>query len=166
MCALDTELLGHWWYEGVAWLQAVVEECARQELPLVRLDEALEAIEPVDATASVRAGTPSSWGKDGDLSTWSGPAAQEMAFALRAAELEVLKAGGEAGPAAVRELLALQSSDWAFMVSRELAGPYARERFDGHRDALRRALDDGADFEIAELRNLAVDADRPSLISL
>ena len=42
MCALDTELLGHWWYEGIAWLRAVVEECARQGLELVRLDDALE----------------------------------------------------------------------------------------------------------------------------
>ena len=40
VCALDTELLGHWWYEGVAWLAAVVEEAARQGLALVRLDEA------------------------------------------------------------------------------------------------------------------------------
>ena len=24
VCALDTELLGHWWYEGIHWLQAVI----------------------------------------------------------------------------------------------------------------------------------------------
>ena len=24
-CALDTELLGHWWYEGPAWLRAVLD---------------------------------------------------------------------------------------------------------------------------------------------
>ena len=35
-----------------------------------------------------------------------------------------------AGPRALRELLALQASDWAFLVTRELAGPYARERAD------------------------------------
>ena len=28
-CALDTELLGHWWYEGPAWLAAVLEEAPR-----------------------------------------------------------------------------------------------------------------------------------------
>ena len=27
--ALDTELLGHWWYEGQEWLRAVVDEAAR-----------------------------------------------------------------------------------------------------------------------------------------
>ena len=32
VCALDTELLGHWWYEGVSWLSAVIDECQRQGL--------------------------------------------------------------------------------------------------------------------------------------
>ncbi len=51
-----------------------------------------------------------------------------------------LAAGPRAGTAAVRELLALQASDWAFMVSAGERAPYARERFDGHRQALARAL--------------------------
>ena len=58
VCALDTELLGHWWYEGVAWLEAVIEECAGQGLELVRLDDdALERFEPApvaDLSASGR----------------------------------------------------------------------------------------------------------------
>ena len=37
---------------------------------------------------------------------------------------------------ALRELLALQASDWAFLVTRALAGPYALERIEGHRAAL------------------------------
>ena len=128
VCALDTELLGHWWYEGIAWLEAVVEECARQGLELVRLDDALERSSPRSRRrgAPRTAGGRSSWGDDGDLSTWSGPAVAEMAFAARAAELEVVAAGARAGAAAVRELLALQASDWPFMVSRELAGPVSR----------------------------------------
>ena len=44
---------------------------------------------------------------------------------MRAAELEVLAAGPRAGMAAARELLALQASDWPFMVSRDQAVPYA-----------------------------------------
>ncbi len=100
----------------------------------------------------------SSWGKDGDLSTWSGPAVAEMAFATRAAELRVAAAGARAGPAAIRQLLALQSSDWPFMVSREIALPYALERFEGHREALLEALGGGPSADAARLRNLAVDA--------
>jgi len=190
VCALDTELLGHWWYEGPYWLRAVVEECARQGLALVRLDDALERLEPQvvphaggdDRVAHdrPRAGEergadsasllarPCSWGTGGDLSTWSGPAVADMAFAARAAELAVVAAGERAGSAAVRELLALQASDWPFMVSRELAGPYPRERFEGHRQALARALESdlsGRASAHAGPRNLASDADPRLLLA-
>ena len=60
----------------------------------------------------------SSWGAGGDLSTWSGPQVASQAFAARAAELDVLHAGAAAGPAAIRELMALQASDWPFMITR------------------------------------------------
>jgi 1,4-alpha-glucan branching enzyme len=166
VCALDTELLGHWWYEGIVWLQAVVEECSRQGLELLRLDDALERLEPAplaNRTGSPAMSEPSSWGKNGDLSTWSGPKVAELAFGARAAELQVVAAGPAAGPAAVRELLALQASDWAFMLSRGLAVPYARERFEGHRRSLARALQDGPSASIEGLRSLAVNAD-PSVL--
>jgi 1,4-alpha-glucan branching enzyme len=156
VCALDTELLGHWWYEGVAWLGAVVEECSKKGLALVRIDEAAAMRDPAPLDdAEWQAST---WGKDGDVSTWSGPDVADIAFATRAAELRTLAAGQHAGAGAVRELLALQASDWAFMVSRDLAGPYARERFEGHRNALERALEQGPDTSTEPLRNLAARA--------
>jgi 1,4-alpha-glucan branching enzyme len=154
VCALDTELLGHWWYEGVGWLSAVVDECARQGLELVRLDDALAWLEPRPLPRGEE-GEVWTWGAGGDLSTWSGPAVAEMAFAVRSAELEVLRAGRRANPAAVRELLALQASDWPFMVSRGLAVPYAQERFAGHRDGVAHALANGGRADEAHLRNLA-----------
>ena len=162
VCALDTELLGHWWYEGITWLAAVVEECSRQGLELVRLDDVQERLEPA-AFRDEDEGEPSSWGQNGDLSTWSGPQVAELAFATRACELQVVAAGAAAGPAAVRELLALQASDWAFMLSRGLAVPYARERFEGHREALQDALAAGPEADPAGLHNLAAHAD-PSLL--
>jgi 1,4-alpha-glucan branching enzyme len=165
VCALDTELLGHWWYEGVAWLEAVLEEAAARGLTLARLDDALERHEPLPAPADLPVTT---WGSPRDLTTWDGPAVADLAWRAREAELRVLAAGGGASrhaaagagngrhpePAtdgregqvaarAVRELLALQSSDWAFMVTRGLAGPYPRERADGHRRALESALSNG-----------------------
>jgi len=164
VCALDTELLGHWWYEGVAWLAEVVGECERQGLALLRLDDALERFPAVpDAGVSERGVT--SWGAGGDLSTWSGPAVAEMAFAARAGELAVLAAGPRAGAAAIRELLALQASDWPFMVSRGLAVPYARERFAAHERALHAALADGAQADGAHLRSLAAHAEPDALLA-
>jgi 1,4-alpha-glucan branching enzyme len=166
VCALDTELLGHWWYEGVFWLGAVVEECSRQGLELVRLDEALARLEPVPVSewrspssrawgTSPREEVASSWGARGDLSTWSGPAVADEAFALRAAELEVMAVKPHAPHAALRQLLALQSSDWAFMLTRGIAAPYARERLALHREALAAALADPDGADAQAMRNLA-----------
>jgi 1,4-alpha-glucan branching enzyme len=139
-CALDTELLGHWWYEGPRWLASVVEEARRRGVGLVHLDDALADCEPTPAGALAEQVT--SWGTPRDLSTWSGPQVADIAWATRSAELDVLAAGSAVGERAVRELLALQSSDWAFLVTRDSAGPYPRERFDGHAAALRAALAD------------------------
>jgi 1,4-alpha-glucan branching enzyme len=88
------------------------------------------------------------WGTPRDLATWSAPPATEFAWAARTAELRVAAAGAAVSDRALRELLALQSSDWAFLQTRAMAGEYPRERADGHRAALDAALtgaeDDGA----------------------
>jgi 1,4-alpha-glucan branching enzyme len=137
ICALDTELLGHWWHEGPWWLQAVLDEAAAQGLALAHLDDALERHQAAPAPADLPVTT---WGSPRDLATWSGPGVSDLAWRARQDELRVLAAGADAGPRAVRELLALQASDWAFMVTRGLAGPYPRERADGHAAALEEAL--------------------------
>jgi 1,4-alpha-glucan branching enzyme len=151
VCALDTELLGHWWYEGVAWLRAVIEEAAVQDLTLTTLDGALERHDPVPAPAELGV---SSWGEGGDLRTWSGPAVADLAWRARSAELRVAAAHERAGERALRELLALQSSDWAFLTTRQLAGEYPRERAVRHVAALERALTPGAGLA-STVRNLA-----------
>jgi 1,4-alpha-glucan branching enzyme len=157
VCALDTELLGHWWYEGIAWLGAVIEEAERQGLTLASLDEALTRHEPVPlaealahaqpaphAAADVRAGRlpTTTWGTPRDLSTWDGPQVADLAWQARDAELRSLIAdpGRRSSPEAERELLLLQASDWAFQVACDLAGPYPRDRAAGHRAALEAAL--------------------------
>jgi len=74
----------------------------------------------------------------------------------------VLAAGPGVGDRAVRELLALQSSDWAFLVSAGTAGDYPRERFRGHERELLAALADPS-AEPA-LRNLAPRLARAALL--
>jgi 1,4-alpha-glucan branching enzyme len=154
VCAVDTELLGHWWYEGVAWLRAVLDEAARQELKLTTLDDALDRHEPVPAPAHALG--ISSWGRGEDLRTWSGPAVADLAWQLRSAELRTFAAGGRPSDRALRELLALQSSDWAFLATMGTAGEYPRERAAGHAEALVAALSVDAPLEPG-LRNLAPD---------
>jgi len=137
--AFDTELFGHHWHEGPAFLAAFVEACADLDLPLVPLDDALQDAEAVAWPAGLDAAT--SWGQPPTLWTWSGPQVADMARAQRDAELRVVARGAGASERAVRELLALQASDWPFLETRALAGPYARERFAGHLSALDEALD-------------------------
>ena len=154
VCAVDTELLGHWWYEGVQWLAAVIDEAARQGLTLTTLDDALDRYEP--APAPPEALGVSSWGEGEDLRTWSGPAVADIAWQLRTAELKTLAVGARPSDRALRELLALQASDWAFLATKGIAGEYPRERSVGHADALAAALAGDATLE-PRLRNLAPD---------
>ncbi len=159
VCALDTELLGHWWFEGVDWLSAVLQESERQGLALTTLDEALD----LDAPRPAPAGLPvTSWGEGGDLRTWSGPQVAELAWQARRAELAVAAAHAAVGGRALRELLALQSSDGAFLMTGKLAGDYPLQRAAAHADALAAALHAGRERRIGPdtsagdaLRNLA-----------
>ncbi|MGZ4349191.1 MAG: 1,4-alpha-glucan branching protein domain-containing protein [Solirubrobacteraceae bacterium] len=151
VCALDTELLGHWWYEGVHWLRAVLEESERRGLALTTLDDALERHAAVTAPSDLGV---TSWGEGGDLRTWSGPQVADLAWRARLAELRLAAAPRRPSDRALRELLALQSSDWAFLHTRESAGDYPLLRADGHYEALQRAM--AGEGEPA-LRGLAPD---------
>ena len=75
------------------------------------------------------------------------------------------------GPAlerAVRELMALQSSDWAFQVTYGTAADYPLERVAGHTgelDAALAALKDSSGVSDAGVRNLAPELDLASLFA-
>jgi 1,4-alpha-glucan branching enzyme len=174
-CALDTELLGHWWYEGQEWLRGVVDEARSQGLRLVTAGEGVRSVEPVERPLAS-----SSWGTGKDLSTWDSPGVAELAFTARRAELRTVAAAARRPDhrpeleRAARELLALQASDWAFQVTRELAGDYPLERVAAHaaaHDAALRALADSPPVPSARppvapgLRNLAPDLALTSLLA-
>ena len=150
--ALDTELLGHWWVEGVDWLAHVLEQAAGADFELAVLDDVLPELAATPAPPLPL----TTWGQPRTLATWSGPAARGLAWRARAAELRVVAAAAAGGvpERAVRELLALQSSDWAFLATRGTAGPYPLGRFEGHEAALAAALADPAGVA-ADLRGLA-----------
>ena len=178
-CALDTELLGHWWYEGPQWLEAVFGEAEAAGLDLVTLGEGLKGVEPVARPLHA-----STWGTGKDLSTWDSPRVAEYAFGARTAELRTVAAAALKGSdplsggdsrgltpsleRAARELLALQASDWAFMDTRELAADYPSKRFRAHaadHDSALGALADSRPVPEA-VRNLAPDLDLTRLCAL
>ena len=165
--ALDTELLGHWWYEGQTWLRAVFAEASAQGLRLATVSEAVEEIEPVERELEA-----SSWGAHKDLSTWDSPRVAEMAFAARGAELRTVAAAAAGGDSdalarAARELMAVQSSDWAFQETNELAADYPAERVAAHlaaHDAALGALTDSSAVPVPAMRSLAPDLTAASLL--
>jgi 1,4-alpha-glucan branching enzyme len=154
--AIDTELLGHWWWEGPAWLEEVQRFAPERGVELVTVSEALRR-HPPEARTLRR----STWGEGKDLRTWDSPQVADLAWAARRLELRLLRALGEGlrgAPAerAARELLAVQASDWAFLDRREQAGDYAYQRASRHGHGMLEAIH-SAGRPDPRLRNLAPD---------
>ncbi len=161
--AIDTELLGHWWSEGPLWLRTVLEEAEAAGVRLVTVPGALAEHEPVARTLHA-----SSWGEGKDLRTWDSPPVADLAWGARRLELRLLRAavagvGGDRLLRAARELLAAQSSDWAFLDQRKQAGDYAYQRATDHSRAMLEAIDCGRHPD-PRLRSLAPDLSTAPLL--
>jgi 1,4-alpha-glucan branching enzyme len=154
--AIDTELLGHWWSEGALWLEEVLAGAGEAGVRLVTVPQALAEHEPRPQPL-----TSSSWGEGKDLRTWDSPKVGDIAWAGRRLELRLLRALSAGLPTsaatrAARELLAVQSSDWAFLDGRGEAGDYAFQRATGHAEAALEAIDSAASTD-PRMRSLAPD---------
>lgn len=142
----DTELLGHWWFEGVDFLGGLYSGLRHQRgVRPVTADEHLGR-HPTRTTLRLAAG---SWGANGDDTMWLNPGTETMwrrLWPLEDAFWSVVP-GALANPAAhavlaqaARELLLAQASDWEFIVSTGAAGDYAERRFAGHCDGAERLV--------------------------
>jgi len=183
----DSELFGHWWFEGVDWLSQVLRELGHTTTTVARY----LADEPPRERIALREG---SWGKNNDHSTWLnadtawmweelGRLADAFAAAGTALPNDALLTlprvppgesrvppGESTGPLraraarqAARELLLAQSSDWLFLRTTGQATDYGIERFKSHVMRFTRALElwrRGTAEDEAELRTLE-RADNP-----
>ena len=137
--AYDTELFGHWWFEGIVWLQGVLRKLAWS--PDVELTTAYEYLEKHPPTEAISL-PESSWGLGGGHWTWLNPDTEWMWPLIHSAErtMEELvelypDAQGRMRDVlnqAARELLLLQASDWPFLISTGQARDYAQGRFQQH----------------------------------
>lgn len=155
--AVDTELLGHWWWEGPVWLAEALTALPEAGVRLLRLADARSAHQPEDRPLAA-----TTWGEGKDRRTWDSPAVADLAWGMRRAELRLLRevssgrVRGTALARAARELMALQSSDWAFLDYGERTGDYPFQRALGHSRSLFEAIECGASIE-PTMRNLAPD---------
>ncbi len=138
----DTELFGHWWFEGVAFLEKVLEKAERH--PLVQpttLSRELEVAEP--SRVELPEGT---WGEGGDHRVWVNPNTESFWRELAALEPQAWQAlARESHRDGVRsalasELLLVLASDWPFLVTTQAARDYAVRRFALHAQRLAHLL--------------------------
>jgi len=138
----DTELFGHWWFEGVDFLADLYRALGAEPgaaRPVVARDH-----DAGQSQGSVVRLAQGSWGANGDFSMWSNDQTAwtwrrlwplEDAFwsvaraALAGDERRRLVLGQ-----AARSLLLAQSSDWQFIISTGAATDYAERRFVLHCD--------------------------------
>jgi 1,4-alpha-glucan branching enzyme len=136
IAAYDTELFGHWWYEGPAWLETVLRMLPEAGVRMTTLRGAIEAGHvgpPVDLPAS-------SWGSGKDWRSWDGEQVADLVAAGASLQHDLLSIVDDFGRVTrdlaadqlVREALLALSSDWAFMVTKDSAADYARRRAKTH----------------------------------
>ncbi|MFI5332255.1 MAG: 1,4-alpha-glucan branching protein domain-containing protein, partial [Desulfobaccales bacterium] len=158
----DTELLGHWWFEGPEWVYQVLSRLqAHTQVSLTPGSQLLKEAAPRHVIQLPEG----SWGEGGYHWIWLNedndwtwrhiyPAEQEMEdLAQLYAEdpdprlQDLLKQCG-------RSLFLLESSDWQFLISTFSARDYAELRVVVHHDDFKRLA--------AMVRRYAADRDLPS----
>jgi 1,4-alpha-glucan branching enzyme len=161
----DTELFGHWWFEGPEFLGHVYRSLAGKR----------DVIQPATGSRHLEAHPPraairlpwGSWGANGDSSMWLSDQTAwtwERLWPLEQAFWDAAP-GALASPAArpvlaqaARELLLAQSSDWQFIISTGAAADYAEKRFTEHcadAERLIAALGPGREGELDSAHRLA-----------
>lgn len=157
MAPFDTELFGHWWFEGVAFLGELYRRLPfREGVVPVTASQHLES-SPAQHLLRPLQG---SWGANGDFSMWLNDGTRwtwERLWRLEEAFWELAPSVPDSGEIrgilahAARQLLLAQSSDWQFMISTGAVPDYAEQRFNLHCDdleALIAALRPGASAEV------------------
>ena len=148
IAAFDTELFGHWWYEGPVWLERVLRALPAAGIEVGTLSDA-RARGFVGAPVEL---PPSSWGSGKDWQVWSGEQVADLVQlnteVVDTALACVDKALAHSATARdfvadqiLRETLLTVSSDWPFMVSKDSAADYARYRAHLHAHAVREIVD-------------------------
>ncbi|MGD8561289.1 MAG: DUF1957 domain-containing protein [Desulfarculaceae bacterium] len=143
----DTELFGHWWFEGPRFLEKVLTRLADDpQVDLMSCGNRMAQVPPRNVVSLPEG----SWGQGGFHWIWLNQDTEwtwhyvydcEAAFAeLRDLPRDDGSELGQVVEQAARELLLLQASDWQFLISTWSARDYAEMRFSEHVSAFRRLV--------------------------
>lgn len=131
----DTELFGHWWFEGPEWLYLVLKKLNQSSLKPLRASECLERI-PAQKIISLPEG---SWGQGGfhwvwlnENTSWIWEKIYEIEDMTIGLEKKTVLKNKRVLKQFFREKFLLESSDWPFLISTWSARDYAEVRAAEH----------------------------------
>ncbi|TKJ38576.1 glycoside hydrolase [candidate division LCP-89 bacterium B3_LCP] len=180
ICApFDTELFGHWWFEGPRWMYQALKWIAQdQEINLVTGSEYLDQVE----SSHIVSLPEGSWGEGGHHHIWFNEDTSWSWELIYEAEKKMIDAVDkwidhpgkrvqDLLAQLARELLLLESSDWQFLISTFSARDYAETRLVRHHldfDMLYKMLEkltSGGEPDEEEWVNFLAVRDRDTLFS-
>lgn len=145
ICApYDTELYGHWWFEGVDWLYHTLK--MMHDNPDINVVTGSEALESHMPTASISL-PEGSWGEGGSHTMWLNESTDWTWSYVYQAELEMKELATKYADdekilpvlkQAAREVLLLESSDWQFSISTKTSKDYGEFRLTEHYKSFQR----------------------------
>jgi 1,4-alpha-glucan branching enzyme len=131
----DTELFGHWWFEGPEWLYHVIKKLASSPIEAMTASGVLDRLPP----SKVIALSEGSWGQGGfhwiwlnDDTAWIWKKIYRIEAAAAALEPRLDRLDRRVLKQFFREKFLLESSDWPFLVSTWAARDYAENRAAEH----------------------------------
>lgn len=135
----DTELYGHWWFEGVKWLARVLELMGEEGIETTTISKFLDNYKGEKYEIELPEG---SWGMYGTHYTWWNPEVEWMWEHVHLAERRMIALASkylhedEFGDRVLeqlgRELLLIESSDWQFLITTGQAKFYGKKRLLEH----------------------------------
>jgi 1,4-alpha-glucan branching enzyme len=151
MVSFDTELFGHWWFEGVEFIKQVIKKFSAYlpEVERYTAGEYLAAHPPTEAIQIPE----SSWGQGGHFWVWRNPSTEWLwpiihscekrmdGYAVKYDQIPQDKLLCRALAQLARENLLLQSSDWPFLITTGQAKVYATDRFREHVERFEKIAD-------------------------
>ena len=146
----DTELFGHWWFEGPLFMEHVLRGIHHS--PVMHTSTASEQVDLTKPTCEV--GLPeSSWGAEGNHSVWMNDDVKwtwEKEYRLEYRVKTFLeknapstwdKTAKRVLVNVMRQLLLAQASDWQFLITTWSSREYAEMRFHNHVSDANKLLD-------------------------